>query len=54
MRQGLSLERVPMLFQQQTAGTGVGFPTGQRGIFAWGRWGQDCVVPGALRLLNQT
>jgi HK97 family phage major capsid protein len=35
MRQGLSIEPVPMLFQQQTAGTGAGFPTGQRGFFAW-------------------
>jgi HK97 family phage major capsid protein len=54
MRQGLSVERVSNLFQQATAGTGVGMPTGQRGFFAWGRWGADAAVPGAFRLLNQT
>jgi HK97 family phage major capsid protein len=54
MRQGLSIERVPNLFQQATAGTGVGMPTAQRGFFAWGRWGADAAVPGAFRLLNQT
>lgn len=54
MRQGLQVERVPHLFQQQTAGTGLAMPTAQRGFLAWGRWGQDCVVPGALRILNQT
>jgi HK97 family phage major capsid protein len=37
MRQGLTVERIPMLFQQQTAGTGQAMPTGMRGFFAWGR-----------------
>ncbi len=54
MRQGLKVERVQHLFQRETAGTGLGLPTGQRGMFAWGRWGADAVVPGAFWLLNQT
>jgi HK97 family phage major capsid protein len=54
MRQGLAVEGVPTVFQQQTAGTGIGYPTGQRGFFAWGRWGADCSVTQGLRLLNQT
>jgi HK97 family phage major capsid protein len=53
-RAGMSVELVPMLFQQQTAGTGVGFPTGQRGWFAWGRVGGDVLVADAFRLINQT
>jgi HK97 family phage major capsid protein len=53
-RAGMSVELVPMLFQQQTAGTGVGFPTGQRGWFAWGRVGGDVLVSDGFRLLNQT
>ena len=43
-----------MLYQQAVAGTGVGMPTGQRGFFAWGRWGADVSVTQGLRLLNQT
>jgi HK97 family phage major capsid protein len=53
-RLGLQVEPVPMLFQQQTAGTGVGMPTGQRGAFAYARAGADVTVTNALRLLNQT
>jgi HK97 family phage major capsid protein len=48
---GMSVELVPQLFQQQTAGTGVGFPTGQRGWFAYARIGSDCVNTSAFRIL---
>jgi HK97 family phage major capsid protein len=53
-RIGLQVEPVPMLFQQQTAGTGIGYPAGQRGFFAYARAGADVAVPNALRILNQT
>jgi HK97 family phage major capsid protein len=53
-RAGLQVERIPMLFQQQTAGSGVAVPVGSRGFFAWGRLGADVILPGAARLLNQT
>ena len=48
---GMSVELIPQLFQQQTAATGVGFPTGQRGLFAHARIGSDCVNTAAFRLL---
>ena len=48
---GMSVELVPTLFQQQTAGTGIGFPTGQRGWFAYARIGSDVANAGAFRLL---
>jgi HK97 family phage major capsid protein len=48
MRQGLTVEPVPLVFA-----TG-GFPTGQRGFFAWGRFGADAVNTSGFRLLNQT
>jgi HK97 family phage major capsid protein len=48
---GMSVELVPQLFQQQTAATGVGMPTGQRGWFAYARIGSDCVNTNAFRLL---
>jgi len=48
---GMSVELVPTLFQQQTAATGVGFPTGQRGWFAYARIGSDVANAGAFRLL---
>jgi predicted phage gp36 major capsid-like protein len=48
---GMNVELVPQLFQQQTAGTGVGYPTAQRGLFAYGRTGSDCVNTSALRVL---
>jgi hypothetical protein len=37
MRQGLAVEPIAHLFQQVTVGTGPAVPTGQRGLFAWGR-----------------
>ena len=49
---GMSVELVPTLFQQQTAGTGIGFPTGQRGWFAYARIGSDVANGGAFRLLT--
>jgi HK97 family phage major capsid protein len=49
MRQGLRIEGVQHLFSTTT-----GFPTGQRGFFAWGRWGSDASVTQGLRLVNQT
>jgi HK97 family phage major capsid protein len=48
---GMSVELVPTLFQQQTAGAGVGMPTGQRGWFAYARIGSDVANAGAFRLL---
>lgn len=50
---GMSVELIPMLFQQQTAGTGVGFPTAQRGWFAYARIGSDVADAGSFRLLVQ-
>lgn len=38
-RVGMNLELVSTLTQQAVAGAGFGFPTGQRGIFAWWRNG---------------
>ena len=48
---GMSVELLPQLFQQQTAGTGVGMPTAQRGWFAYARIGSDCVNTAGFRLL---
>jgi HK97 family phage major capsid protein len=53
-RVGMSVEFIPHLFQQQTAGSGVGMPTGQRGWFAYARHGADSVNDLGFRLLNQT
>jgi HK97 family phage major capsid protein len=49
---GMSTELIPHLFQQQTAGTGTGFPTGQRGIFAYARIGSDAVNTAGFRILS--
>jgi HK97 family phage major capsid protein len=48
---GMSVELIPQLFQQYTANTGVGMPTGQRGWFAYARVGSDCINTSAFRLL---
>lgn len=53
-RGGMSVELVPQLFQQQTAGAGVGMPTGQRGWFAWARIGSNSVNDLGFRLLVNT
>jgi HK97 family phage major capsid protein len=50
-RGGMSVELVPQLFQQQTAGTGLGMPTGQRGWFAYARIGGNSVNDLGFRLL---
>jgi HK97 family phage major capsid protein len=51
---GMSVELIPHLFQQTTAGTGVGMPTGQRGWFAYARIGGNSVNDLAFRLLTNT
>jgi HK97 family phage major capsid protein len=53
-RGGMSVELIPHLFQQTTAGTGVGMPTGQRGWFAYARIGGNSVNDLAFRLLVNT
>lgn len=53
-RIGMTVEFIPHLFQQTTAGTGFGRPTGQRGWFAYYRVGSDVVNPAAFRMLNVT
>lgn len=53
-RIGATIELVPQLFQQTTAGTGFGRPTGQRGALLWFRTGSDSVVDNAFRLLDVT
>lgn len=51
-RIGMSVELVPHLFQQATAGTGHGRPTGQRGIYAYWRNASKVLVNGAFRRLT--
>jgi HK97 family phage major capsid protein len=51
-RIGLTVEFIPHLFQQTTAGSGFGRPTGQRGWFAYYRTGADSVNDAAFRMLN--
>jgi len=53
-RIGTTVEFIPHLFQQTTAGTGVGRPTGQRGWYAYYRVGADSVNDAAFRMLNVT
>jgi HK97 family phage major capsid protein len=48
---GMTTEYIPHLFQQTTAGTGIGFPTGQRGIFAMARIGSDAINTAGFRVL---
>jgi HK97 family phage major capsid protein len=51
-RGGMSVEFVPTLFQQQTAGSGFGLPTGQRGWFAYARVGGNSINDLAFRILQ--
>jgi HK97 family phage major capsid protein len=51
-RIGFTVEFIPHLFRQQTAGTGFGMPTGQRGWYAYYRVGADVVNAAAFRLLT--
>lgn len=53
-RIGMTVEFIPHLFQQTTAGSGFGRPTGQRGWFAYYRTGADSVNDAAFRMLNVT
>src|SRR5882724_4783059 len=48
---GMSVELVPQLFQQVTAGTGPAVPTGQRGWFAYARIGSDSSNTAGFRVL---
>ena len=50
-RVGMNMELVPQLFQQQTAGSGVGYPTGQRGYYCWWRNNSMIRANQALRML---
>jgi HK97 family phage major capsid protein len=47
-----TIEVVPHLVRQATAGAGVGMPTGQRGLYMMRRVGAVCTVPEAFRLLT--
>ncbi len=53
-RIGMTVEFIPHLFQQTTAGSGFGRPTGQRGWYAFYRTGADSVNDAAFRMLNVT
>jgi len=48
---GMSVELIPQLVQQVTAGSGPAVPTGQRGWFAYARIGSDCSNVSGFRLL---
>jgi len=48
---GMSVELIPQLFQQVTAGSGPAVPTGQRGWFAYARIGSDASNAAGFRLL---
>lgn len=50
-RVGMNMELVPQLFQQATAGTGVGMPTGQRGYYCWWRNNSMIRAAAALKML---
>lgn len=49
---GMSVELIPHLTQQATAGSGVGMPTGQRGWFGYARIGGNSVNDLGFRLLQ--
>lgn len=51
-RIGLTMELIPHLFRQATAGAGVGMPTGQRGIYAHWHNSSRILVHNAFRLLR--
>jgi HK97 family phage major capsid protein len=50
-RGGMSVELIPQIFQQATAGSAYGMPTGQRGWFAYSRIGGSSANDLAFRLL---
>lgn len=51
-RIGMTMEFIPHLFQQATAGQGFGRPTNQRGWLAYVRHGADSINDGAFRMLQ--
>jgi len=51
-RIGMTMEFIPHLFQQTTAGTGFGRPTGQRSWLAYVRHGADSINDAAFRMLK--
>ena len=51
-RIGMTMEFIPHLFQQTTAGAGFGRPTGQRGWLAYVRHGADSINDAAFRMLK--
>lgn len=50
-RGGMSVELIPQIFQQATAGSAYGLPTGQRGWFAYSRIGGSSANDLGFRLL---
>lgn len=53
-RLGLTVQFIPHLFQQTTAGAGFGRPTGQSGWYAYYRTGAGVVNTAAFKMLNVT
>jgi HK97 family phage major capsid protein len=53
-RIGMTVEFIPHLFRQTTAGAGFGQPTGQRGWYAYYRTGSAVVNTAAFKMLNVT
>lgn len=53
-RGGMSVELIPQIFQQATAGSAYGMPTGQRGWFAYSRIGASSANDLGFRLLVNT
>lgn len=53
-RGGMSVELIPQIFQQATAGSAYGMPSGQRGWFAYSRIGGSSANDLGFRLLVNT
>lgn len=53
-RGGMSIELIPQIFQQNTAGSSYGMPTGQRAWFAYSRIGGSSANDLGFRLLVNT
>lgn len=53
-RGGMSVELIPQIFQQATAGSAYGMPTGQRGWFAYSRIGSSSANDLGFRLLTSS
>jgi HK97 family phage major capsid protein len=52
-RLGITAELIPHLFSGNTVGA-IGYPTGQRGLYCYGRTGAAVLVPNAFRALVVT